>query len=93
MSETQESRQRLVMADGTVIEEGRAGYNSGTLWCWFTGYDLPEAGAIFFDPAKTERIVYEYGKMSDVYEGYTTVIAMNIDVDGIVSVGLTKGSD
>lgn len=85
--------QRLVMADGTTIEDGRAGYSSGKLWVWFTGYTLPEASTIFFDPTKTERIVYEYGNMSDVYEGYTEVISMNIDEDRVVSIALVKGSD
>ena len=85
--------QRIVLNDGTTIEDGSAGYSSGKLWCWFRGFTLPEASAIFFDSEKTRRIVYEYGEMSDVYVGYTEVISMFIDEDGQVSICLVKGSE
>lgn len=83
--------QRLVLNDETVIENGRAGYSQGFLWCFFTGYTLPQAAALFFDPAKTSRIVFQYGEMEDVHEGFTNCTNINIDFDGRVSVCMTKG--
>lgn len=86
----QKTGQRLILMDGTRIEDGSCGYNAGRLWCWITGYTMQEAAAIFFDPSKTGRIVYEYGEMSDVYEGFTNCTNLFIDSDGQISVCLMK---
>lgn len=83
---------RLILHDGTVIENGEAGYSQGFLWIWFTGYTLQEAAVMFFDPSKTSVIDYEYGEMQDDYRGYTNCISLQIDVDGKISVCLTKGA-
>lgn len=83
--------QRLILNDGTIIEGGKAGYAQGFLWCYFTGYTLPQAAMLFFDPTKTARIVFQYGEMEDVHEGFTNCINTGIDVDGRVSVCMTKG--
>ena len=82
---------RLILMDGTRIENGSCGYAEGRVWCWITGYTMPEAAAVFFDPAKTGRITFEYGEMSDVYEGYTVCTNLLINDDGQVSVCLKKG--
>lgn len=83
--------QRLLLMDGTTIDGGTAGYASGFLWCWFTGYTLQEAAQIFFDPTKTGRIVFQFGEMSETYEGYTNCTSISIDIDGRVSVCMKKG--
>lgn len=83
-------RLRLILNDGTVIEGGLAGYAAGNLWCYFAG-TMQQAVSLFLDPAKTARIVFEYGEMQDVHEGFTTCTSVNIDVDGNVSVCLTGG--
>ena len=93
MSENQgKTGQRLILMDGTTIENGTAGYSQGVLCCWFTGYTLPQAAQMFLDPAKTGRIVFEYGQMSDNYEGFTNCTYLMIDSDGKVSVCLTRGN-
>ena len=84
--------QRLIMKDGTTIENGRCGYSEGHLWCWITGYTMQQAAAIFFDPDKTGKIVYEYGEMSDEYAGFTVCVNLFIDADGKVSVCLVRGN-
>ena len=83
--------QRLILADGTQIENGRCGYSDGHLWCWVNGFTMPQAAQLFFDPAKTDRIVYEYGEMSDTYEHFTNCTNLMIDSDGMISVCLTRG--
>ena len=87
----QKTGQRLILKDGTIIEGGRCGYADAHLWCWITGYTMQQAAAIFLDPEKTSRIVYEYGEMSKEYDGFTVCTNLFIDNDGLVSVCLVKG--
>jgi hypothetical protein len=82
---------RIILNDGTILEGGEAGYSQGFLWVWFTGYTLQQTALMFFDPAKTSKIVFQYGDMESVYEGFTTVTNLGIDVDQRVSVCLTRG--
>lgn len=84
--------QRLILMDGTIIENGRCGYSDGHLWCWVIGYTMQQAAGIFFDPDKTGEIVYQYGEMSDRYEGFTVCTNLFIDNDGKVSVCLVRGN-
>jgi len=81
---------RLILADGTVIEDGTAGESGGFLWCWFSGYTLNVAAWLFFSPERTETIRFQYGEMEDVYEGYTECRGLSIDADGKISVCMTK---
>ena len=80
---------RLVLNDGTVIENGRAGYASGFLWLRLPGYTMQAAAAIAFNQAATERIVFQYGAMEDVYDGFTSCTCINKE-DGLISVCLVK---
>lgn len=81
---------RLILADGSVIEGGQAGYSQGYLWLTITGLTLKEASVIFFDTARTREIRFQYGEMEDVYEGFTDCTNLQIDVDAVVSVCLRK---
>lgn len=83
--------QRLIMNDGTVIENGRAGYSQGTLVCFVTGFTMQQAANLFFDAEKTSKIIFQYGEMSNEYDGFTNCININKNVDGVVSVCMTKG--
>ena len=82
---------RLILKDGTTIENGEAGYSDSFLWLWFPNMTLAQASAIAFDPAKTDRIEFQYGEMTDVYNGFTDCRSMSIDTDGVVSVCMAKG--
>ena len=84
---------RLILNDGTVIEDGRAGYSTGSVVLMFTGYTLQEAIGIVFDPSKTSRITFQYGEMEDVYEGYTNCVNVGIDGDGEITAIMEKGGD
>ena len=81
---------RLVLNNGTVIENGRAGYASGFLWLRLPGYTMQTAAALAFNTAATKRIVFQYGQMEDVYEGYTSCTCIN-EEDGLISVCMVKG--
>ena len=83
--------QRLILNDGTTIENGSAGYSDGFLWLWFAGFTMQQAATMFFDAAKTERIVFQYGEMQDEYTGFTTCRTLMVDTDGKISVCMVKG--
>lgn len=89
----QTTGQRLILADGTRIEDGTAGYAEGFLWCYLQGLSMAEAGALFFDPAKTARIIFEYGEMSDTYDGMTECRSIRMDPDRQIAVCMTKGAE
>ena len=82
----------LILKDGTVIENGQAGYAEGFLWLYIFGYTMAQAASTFLDTSKTETIVFRYGEeMETTYQGYTDCINLNIDIDGKLSVCLRKG--
>lgn len=82
--------QRLILNDGTVIEDGSAGLADGSLWLYVGWYTMAEAAEIFPNPAKTGKIIYQYGELMDVYTDYTVCKAMIIDGDGKMSVRMEK---
>ena len=81
---------RIILNDGTTLEGGEAGYSQGFLWIYLHGYTMMQAAMLFFDPEKTARIVFQYGEMENTYEGFTNCININIDVDGRLSVCMTR---
>ena len=87
----EQTGQRLVLNDGTVIESGSAGYADGSLWLYIGGFTMADAAEIFLDPSKTGKIIFRYGEMEDAYTGYTVCKAMIIDADGSMSVRMVKG--
>lgn len=73
---------RIRMNDGTVYEGSECGYADGFLWCFITGHTLAETAPEFLKAAATERIVFEYGEMTDTYDGYTEIQTMISTADG-----------
>lgn len=67
----QKTGQRIILKDGTTLENGRCGYAEGFLWCWVR-MTIQQAAELFFDPEKTGTIIFEYGEMQDEYEGFTS---------------------
>ena len=82
---------RLVLNDGTEIENGEAGYANQRLWCFLPGYTIQAAAAIFFDAGKTAKIVFQYGEMQDEYNGFTNCVNL-MQEETRVCVCLTKGN-
>ena len=81
---------RLILMDGTTIEDGSAGYADGFLWLTLPGWTLQQAAGIVFDPSVMGKIYFQYGEMEDVYTGFTVCTRLAADDDGI-SVCMTKG--
>ena len=80
---------RLILGDVT-IENGEAGFADDVLRLWIPGMTMMQAAMIVLNPENTQRIIFEYGEMQDVYEGYTECENI-INDDGIISVCLRKG--
>lgn len=87
------SGRMIITADGTEYPDCEAGYAEGFLWLFLVGMTIQQAATLAFDAAKTARIEFHYGEMSDVYEGFTTCINIHADIDGKVYVGLVKGQN
>ncbi len=82
--------QRLILSDGTVIENGQAGLASGFLWLWLPGWTMIDAVQKAFNPSAIQTIVYQYGEMKDTFEGYT--VCTNImQQDDEIAICLVKG--
>lgn len=85
-----ESRYKLILADGTELDGGHAGYADGFLWCWFTGKTIQEAAEIFFDTSKTSVIIFAYSGATDTYNGFTVCRVLSINDEGEIAVCMTK---
>lgn len=84
--------QRLILNDGTTIEDGMAGYSEGCLWLRLPGYTMQQAALIVFDPTKTSRITFQYGDFEDVYVDFTDCVNISVNFDGLVSACMKKGA-
>lgn len=82
---------RLILADGTVIENGEAGYSEGFLWLYAESMSMMQAAQIFLDSDKTLRIRFQYGEMEDVYDGFTVCRGITMNADGDLAVCMVKG--
>ena len=73
MTDEQKRGRRIILKDGTTFEDSGCGYADGFLWCYITGLTLQDVVQTMMNPEKTVKIVYEYGEMSDTYEGFTNM--------------------
>ena len=80
---------KLILNDGTEIEDGSAGSVRNSLWLTMPGKTMQEAAEIAFDAEKTAQITHEYGPMQDVYEGFTFCTRL-MDENGYISVCLER---
>ena len=82
---------RLILMDGTILENATAGSAGSFLWCNVPGMTMAQAAAVFLDPEKTGHIVFQYGEMTDEYDGFTNCTAL-METGGNISVSLTRGN-
>lgn len=67
---------RLILKDGTVIENGQAGLADGFLWLTLEGMTMQRAANLMLNPQKTARITFQYGEMETVYKDYTVCMIL-----------------
>lgn len=80
---------RLILNDGTVIENGTAGLSNEILWLWIPGtfWDIAD---VVRNAEAMQNIVYQYGEMEERYEGYTVCTGIMADGERI-AVRMVKG--
>ena len=83
---------KLILNDGTEIENGRAGCADGFLWCYFTG-TMQQAANLFLDAGKTSVIVFEYASGQDVFNGFTVCRCLMAETGGSISVCMIRGNE
>jgi hypothetical protein len=83
--------QRLILKDGTRIEDGTAGLADGFLWLYFAGWTMQEAAMMAFNPEKTGTIWFQYGEMEDEFVGYTDCVSI-MERGAEISVCLKRGN-
>ena len=81
----------LILADGTIIENGSAGLSEGFLWLWLPGWTMMEAAQKAFNPSAMQTIIYQHGEGNeDVFTGYT-VCKNLMQVDNEIHICMVKG--
>ena len=74
---------RVVMADGTELIDATIGYANRHIWCYLQNITLPVAYDLFSDPQKIGTLVFDYGDMQDVYEGFTELHTIQRSENGV----------
>lgn len=84
---------KLVLNDGTTIQDGHAGLADGFLWLWLPGTTIQSAAAIAFNQERTKRITYWYGDNLEItYSGFTECV--NIMTQGFeIAVCMRRGNE
>ena len=71
---------RLILADGTVLEDCDCGYSNKNLWCFLKNIPFGEAFQYFSDPKKFNTVIFEMtvGDLTDriTYSGLERVTAI-----------------
>jgi len=82
---------RLILNDGTVIENGRAGVSENDLVLWFPNYSLQQVASIVFNKTKMLRVSFQSGSDSVTYQGYTNCTMISDNYTGEVVACMKKG--
>ncbi len=81
---------KVVLNNGTVIDDGSVGLSDGFLWLFMPGYTMQDAAAVAFNPEAVRRIIWQAGDDEYVYTGYTVCTNIGAE-DGRIAVCLVKG--
>lgn len=68
---------RLILADGTVLDDCECGYADKQLWCYLRKLTFNQVFQLFSDPELTKEIIFEYGiegnPVVETYSGFTNI--------------------
>ena len=73
---------RLIFANGITWEGTELGAADGTVWLFLYGITLMQALPVITNQAATEKIIFQYGEMSETFEGYTHLKVITEDATG-----------
>lgn len=74
---------RLILADGTVLENSRCGFADGTLWCWISGLTMADCFSIFSNPDNVRTITRLYQTVGYRYTGFINIDTIKRGTDGL----------
>lgn len=86
----QTSEHRIILADQTTLDGGRAGLADGFLWLWIPGIEIQDAPSFAFDPEKMSTIRYQHGTAESVFEGFSKPYHLMTSSPGEISVCMVK---
>lgn len=71
---------RLILKDGTILDNCECGYSNRSLWCYLRGIPFGEAFQYFSGPDKFETIIFDiiFGNTIDriTYSGFEQITAV-----------------
>lgn len=82
---------RLILADGTVLNNCECGYSNNTLWCFLKDISFSDAFMYFENEDKFNTVIFDIGFQDAFYDritysGFTELITIQKDPDGKVNV-------
>lgn len=83
---------RVILADGTVINDCTIGITASGIWINARGMDIVRAAQLFSDPKRTQTMRFEYGDMYDEVEGFTQVSVFNCDDPQVIKIRMVGGT-
>ncbi len=82
---------KLIMNDGTEINNAEAFTSSGVLWVYIhSKTTMAKAFGILNSPAKTRIIRSVNGTNTETFTGYTDLFCLRKEDDGSVNAGIRK---
>ena len=80
MPEEEMIEKKLILADGTVLNNCECGYSNRNLWCFLTGIPFGEAFQYFSSPEKYKSVTFvmKFGDITDsiTYSGFEQITAV-----------------
>lgn len=83
---------RVVLADGTVVNDCSIGITASGIWVNARGMDIVRAAQLFSDPARTQTMRFEYGDMYDEVKDFTQVSVFNCDDPQVIKIRMVGGT-
>lgn len=84
------AKPKLILADGTLLEESDCGYFDHELHCWIRKMDMTGAFLMFSDSERTKTIHYLYLGTEEVYDGFTQIVLVR-QMEDYVEIRLKGG--
>lgn len=82
---------KLILNDGTEIENASALLSSGTLFLYLgQAVNMVQAFDLLIDPEITERITYQEFDSVKVFDGYTDLTFIRKEDDGSINAGMKE---
>ena len=83
---------RVVLADGTVINDCTIGITASGIWVNARGMDIVRAVQLFSNPELTQTMRFEYGDLYDEVKDFTKISVFNCDDPSVIKIRMVGGT-